>query len=301
MAAVRGSRKAAFGQWVGYRLYQLMAWIARVPPRRISVRAYRWGTRLAHAVATGARATVAANYAHVLGLPPGSPEVRAAVKEGFSRYGRYWFDTFRMLDEPDHRFIARIPIEGIGYLDAALAEGRGAILALPHAGNWDAAGHAIAIMGYRPLAVVESLEPPELLDLFIEHRAALGIRTLPIVKGKGIGDALRDELGANGVIALVSDRDLSGRGIEVSMFGAVRRMPAGPAALALSTGAALLPCSARQIKGGWRAWIEPPLTVDPSGSQRQDVAALTEALAARFELMIAADPTDWHMFQPAWP
>ena len=52
---------------------------------------------------------------------------------------------------------------------------------------------------------------------------------------------LRERLRDGGVVCLLADRDLTASGVEVSFFGETARMPAGPAALALATGAALLP------------------------------------------------------------
>ena len=44
-------------------------------------------------------------------------------------------------------------------------------------------------------------------------------------------------------MALLGDRDLSDSGVPVQFFGAKAKMPAGPAALAVDTGAALLTAS----------------------------------------------------------
>ncbi|HZP90321.1 MAG TPA: phosphatidylinositol mannoside acyltransferase, partial [Actinomycetota bacterium] len=104
----------------------------------------------------------------------------------------------------------------------------------------------------------------------------------------------------NWIVALVADRDLSGRGVPVEMFGAPRRLPAGPALLSLSTGAPLLVCPVYTTPTGWRIEIGERLTAPRTGSTREDVAALTRMMAREFERAIAARPVDWHMFQPAW-
>lgn len=84
------------------------------------------------------------------------------------------------------------------------------------------------------------------------------------------------------------------------MFGKRRRLPAGPAFLSLTTGAPLLVTPVYQTERGWRCVMTPPLVVEPTGDRRADVAALTARMAEEFERAIAAAPTDWHMFQPAW-
>jgi KDO2-lipid IV(A) lauroyltransferase len=99
----------------------------------------------------------------------------------------------------------------------------------------------------------------------------------------------------------VSDRDLTGRGVDVTMFGRTRKLPAGPALLSITTGAPIVPTAAYQTLEGWRCVFRPPHSVEPIGDRRKDVVALTEAIAAEFERMISAAPSDWHVFQPGWP
>ena len=72
-------------------------------------------------------------------------------------------------------------------------------------------------------------------------------------------------------------------------------MPAGPAKLAIETGAALLPSHCWFDGDGWRVHLQPGL--DCAGG---DVAAITQALADRFAENIAGRPEDWHMLQPQW-
>jgi len=77
-------------------------------------------------------------------------------------------------------------------------------------------------------------------------------------------------------------------------------VPAGPALLALGTGAPLCPAAVFTTPQGWHTLIRPPLQIERSGVMRQDVTALTLVLAREFERFIASAPVDWHMFQPAW-
>jgi KDO2-lipid IV(A) lauroyltransferase len=102
------------------------------------------------------------------------------------------------------------------------------------------------------------------------------------------------------MIALVADRDFTGRGVEVEMFGRKRTIPAGPALLSLTTGAPLIVTPTYTTPNGWRIEIREPLTIEPTGDKRADVRALTVLMARTFEEAIAAVPSDWHMFQPGW-
>jgi KDO2-lipid IV(A) lauroyltransferase len=246
------------------------------------------------------RAVVAANMAQVLGHQVDSPLVDRAVRECFRLYGRYWYETFALRTMPTEEVNRRFVIEGREHIDNAIAQGRGWIGALPHMGNWDAAGHWLAVNGYRMTAVAEELKPPEVFDLFLRHRRALGMGIVPLTGDRGAGQALVRLLSQNEVITLVADRDLTDRGVKVEMFGRPRVLPAGPAYLSLVTRSPLSVASVFTTHDGWRCVINPPLEVERSGDTRRDVVEMTKHIAAQFESFIASAPTDWHMFQPAW-
>jgi phosphatidylinositol dimannoside acyltransferase len=168
-------------------------------------------------------------------------------------------------------------------------------------GNWDVAGQFMAVNGYRLISVAEELKPRRLAELFLRHRRALGMEILVLEDSKTVGLQLSGLLARNCVVALVADRDLGSKGVDVEMFGAIRKLPPGPALLALSTGAALLSAAVWTEDDGWLCRIGPPLQIERTASLRDDVATLTRMLGAEFERAIAARPVDWHMFQPAWP
>ncbi|HEX9122861.1 MAG TPA: phosphatidylinositol mannoside acyltransferase [Actinomycetota bacterium] len=285
---------------LAYWTYRGGEWLAMVLPERLGRRVFEALGRVAHRTLPGVRATVARNQARVLGVEPESDVAASATREAFRLYARYWFDTFRIRVLPPDEVLRRTDMHGLEHIDRALEAGRGCIAVLPHMGNWDLAGHCIALRRYPIASVAEDLRPRRLFHLFLRHREELGMRIVPLLKNAHVGQQLASLLAANWLVALVADRDLSGRGIEVRMFGEPRMLPAGPALLSLSTGAPLLVCAVWTTDAGWGVRIGPPLQIEPTGVMRQDVAELTRRMGEGFERAIAAYPADWHMFQPAW-
>lgn len=290
------TRREALGYW-GYRSAE---WLAMSLPERAGRRVFETLGRVAYRRLAGVRATVAANQARVLGAEPTDARVAHATREAFELYARFWFDAFRIRTMPVPEFNERVVMIGAENIDRALEAGKGCVCALPHMGNWDAAGHWFGANGYRIAAVAEELRPPRLYDMFLRHREELGMRIVGLTREGHVGQQLKQLLSENWMVALVADRDLTGRGIEVEMFGATRRVPAGPALLSLSSGAPLVVCPVYTRDDGWEVRIEEPLEIERTGVMREDVAALSRLMAERFERAIAAKPTDWHMFQPAW-
>jgi KDO2-lipid IV(A) lauroyltransferase len=79
-------------------------------------------------------------------------------------------------------------------------------------------------------------------------------------------------------------------------------LPAGPATLALRTGAALLPVTVYfGRKREHHGVVRPPLDTERRGRLRDDIARITQALAHDFEDLIRAAPGQWHLLQPNWP
>ena len=281
-----------------YLLYGFMSWLGPILPTRSGRSAYESAGRVFFRLLSGARSTVAANQAQVLGRPVDDPLVRASTREAFALYGRYWFDTFHVLGWNDERVLESFRFDGLEHVEKGLADGKGVIIALPHTGNWDVGGRAMGLRVAPVVSVAEHLKPERLFELFLEHRRQLGMDIIDLASDH-VGRQLSQRLEQNRIVALVADRDLSGGGVEVEMFGRTRRMPAGPALLALSSGAPLLSGPTYTTGDGWIEVLT-PVSIEPTGKRKDDIIALTRALAAAFEQAIAAAPPDWHLFQPGW-
>jgi KDO2-lipid IV(A) lauroyltransferase len=245
------------------------------------------------------RRLVTRNLARVCGPELAGAARRRAVRATFQSYARYWLDTFRLRLDSPASLRARVDVEGLQHLDAALARG-GAVLAVPHLGSWDLGAAWLAAQGYPLVAVVERLEPPELGRWFAAAREARGIEV--ILRDGDVWEALERALREGKVVILVCDRDLRGRGVETDFFGERTTLPPGPAALSLRTGAPLLPAALYSPPHGChRGVIRPPLPAASSGDHEADVAVLTQRLAAEMEELIRHAPDQWHLMQPNWP
>jgi KDO2-lipid IV(A) lauroyltransferase len=279
--------------------YRALRAISRSLPEHTARALFTRAGRLAYRLAPGARAIVAENQAQVLGREPDDPLVLASTREAFALYGRFWVEAFHLVELTDEEILARVSCDTAYRLWQAHEEGKGAVLALPHIGNWDAAGRWMMALGLPLVSVAEELEPRRLYEFFVEHRRSIGIDIIGL-SDANVGRKLGAALGANRMVALVADRDFGGRGIEVEMFGRTRRLPAGPALLSLMSGAPLMVTPTYQTPTGWRIHISEPLSIERTGDRRSDVEALTIQMARAFEEAIAAAPADWHMFQPGW-
>ena len=226
-------------------------------------------------------------------------DVDAAVRAAFGSYARYWMESLRMPARTPDDIARHFSIEGLEHIEAACAAGTGALLALPHVGGWEVGGAWLVQQGFQMAVVVERVEPPELFEWFTGLRTRNGLEVIAL--GKGAGTEVLRALHANKVVALLADRDIGGGGVEVEFFGERTTLPAGPATLALRSGAPLLPTAVYFAGKGHHAVVRPPLPVVRGGRVRDDVTRLTQALAVELEALIRAAPDQWHLFQPNWP
>ena len=226
--------------------------------------------------------------------------LRRAVRRAYADYVRYYAESFAV-PHASARVIERgFRVTGYEHIEAGLARGRGVILALPHLGGWEWAGRWLVSRGLRLHVVVERLASRAAFDAFVRVREGWGATVIPL--DDDAGAAVQRALAANDVVALLCDRDVQGNGVAVRCFGEPTTVPAGPALLALRTGAALLPVGTYHGPGryGHHAWVRPALEPVRAGRLRDDVAALAQRLVHEVEGLVRRAPEQWHVFTPNW-
>lgn len=224
-------------------------------------------------------------------------QMDSLLEDAMASYMRYWCDTFRFPNWDKERINSTVTVTREELLVDGIKSGRGVIVALPHAGNWDHAGAYFCLKGIHLVTVAERLKPERLFNEFLRYRQAMGMEVLAL-DSRSIA-TLAQRLREGHLIALVADRDLSKSGIDVDFFGKPARMPAGPAVLALKTGAIFLTAFVNYRKNGIHITFD-EISIPESGSQEEKVSVLVQKSADNFEQGIRRHPQDWHMLQRIW-
>lgn len=243
------------------------------------------------------RRAMHANYCVVL---PGSPagEIRRVARQSLVNYCRYLVDFVRLprLSREDVRGL----VDGNGQfelLDAAMAGGKGAVIVCMHFGNWDVGAGAAAARGYAVTAVAETFGDARLDAMVVGSRERLGMR---VVKMEKAGPSLFRALKDNGLLALLVDQPRAGDGVKATFFGREIEVPAGPARIALRTGARVVP-AAFPRENPWRAGVitlcDFRVELPDSGDREADVRELTRRIVASHEAFIRERPEQWYMFR----
>ena len=283
-----------------FRTYRTLGRCIAALPEPMAIGLGNMAGDVLHRVRDDQREMVTANLRRVLGSAVDDPQVLDRwVRRSFRSYARYWVEGARLPSISSEEVEKRVVLDGIEHVRQGMAAGKGVIVALPHVGSWEYAAAYLCTQGITMTAVAERIEPPALFDYFVAQRAAMGITIVPLDKNSG--RALLSTLRDGGLVGLLCDRDIEENGIEVDFFGERTTMPAGPATLALRTGAML--CTGTIYSGpgrDHRAVIDPPIDTSRRGTLREDVLRLTQEIAHRMEEMIRRAPEQWHVFQPLW-
>lgn len=295
------SRTADRAKLHGYRL----GWRAvRLMPRGA---AYRLFEQLADQVhRRGGRSVqrMRANYATV------RPELDEAAldaltREGVRSYFRYWCDAFRLSTLSQQDIADSVRAVNDDRIRQAVDDGGGWVGFLGHLGNWDLVG-AWATHELAPVTTIaERLKPEELFDEFVRYREQLGMTILPLT-GAGSFRELVRTVKHGGLVPLLADRDLTDRGVPVRFCGHPARMAAGPAALALATGAPLQAVSVHYEPhpdrppgpASYRVVLTFSAVLQAApGPRAAQIADLTQQCADFLGAMVREHTADWHMMQ----
>ena len=221
------------------------------------------------------------------------------VRLAFRHAARYYLEVAQVPAWTPAFIAERMRIETPEVVERAFAGGPMIFIA-PHFGSVELPGLYLASRsgGRTPVAPMETLGDPAVQRYFVRTRGAMGIRIV------GVGEARRELLAAlraGDPVGLVADRDLTGGGIPTRLFGAPTRLPAGPALLAIQSGAPLYATAVRRTgPGRWIGRLE-QIAVPPDGALRTRVEAVLAAEARAFERAIAAAPEQWWaVFFPIW-
>jgi KDO2-lipid IV(A) lauroyltransferase len=224
-------------------------------------------------------------------------QLRNLAQAGMRSYLRYWCDTFRSPDWDTKRIQSTVTVNDPELLLEPVRSKRGVVVALPHAGNWDHAGSYFCSQGIPLVTVVERLKPEKLFLKFLEYRQAIGMEALPL--DTRVMGTLASRLREGKLVALVADRDLSRSGIDVKFFDGTARMPAGPALLAIRTGADLITAYVSYTTLGIHIDFR-KVQIASGNSESERVAKTVQLCADNFAAGISEHPQDWHMLQRIW-
>jgi KDO2-lipid IV(A) lauroyltransferase len=217
----------------------------------------------------------------------------------YAHFGQVLLDILWMQGRPRQEVLALVDVVGGEHVEAAMATGRGAILATGHIGSWELHGIAHGWTFGAIAVVARPLDNPALDRRLCAFRTAGG--NTVIYKQRAVAQVMRAMREGRAVAILLDQNVQAGDGIFVDFFGRPASTTTIAAALALKTGCALIPCHTEiGADGRYRAIYEPALQWSPSGDRSADLVMLTQELTRRIEAWVRDVPEQWLWIHRRW-
>ena len=192
-----------------------------------------------------------------------------------------------------------VSVEGAENLHAALAGGKGAIVFLPHFGNWELLSLVYGVLIPDRAKAIAFPIKNALLNAYIwRHREQMSLKL--ISRKRAIRETLR-ALKNNDAVGFFADQNAGPEGVFVDFLGKPASAARGPAVLALKTGAPLLfSLSIRQPDDRHHIYISTPTHPNPSDDFERDVEIYTTQLLKQLEAYIHKYPEQWLWLHNRW-
>lgn len=287
--------------WAEYIPFRIAVAILGVLPESAVRRLGMWAGDVAAVGMKRIRPLLTSHVRRALSSTADDHEISEAVDGMYRSYGRYWAETFWFRPRRRQAIVRSVERVNFETVLAAQEAGRGIVFVLPHIGNWEIAGLIAKDLGLDLMAIAEHLPNQKITDWFFDVRAKFGI-DIVLTSDPERRSKMISHLNRGGALALVADRDVTGRGISVDFFGEQTTLPAGPAALAERTDSELLAVAVFfKEDSGYTLEIGEAIVIPEAESRAERVRLGTQRVAQALEGMIRKDPSQWHLFQPNWP
>src|SRR5262245_31253566 len=231
-------------------------------------------------------------------FPGRPPAERAAIaREMFSHFGRLLMVLLKFSTMTPQQMLARVEFEGEERVSAAHALNRGALLFTGHFGFWEinALVHALRL---QPMAVMaRPLDNPLLNDLLERVRGRTGNS---VIYRKGALRRVLRALAANQAVALLIDQHIHSDAVLVDFFNRPAATTTALAALALRTGAPVIPVFALPLAGGRFRMVYEHAVGPPAGDDPDAIRQFTQRCTDVLEMYVRRYPGLWLWMHRRW-
>lgn len=270
--------------------------IAVVPARVIDSLAARLG-RGVYTVGGRRSRQLRANLAVVMNPSTSEHDINAAAQDVYASYGRYLVEYFTMIWPDIWRRHRLVDIDST-HLEAALDEGRGAIIISMHAANFEIAARELRRRCVLISSAGERMQPEWLgrIVAMIRKRAQISV-----YDERQAARPLLRALHRKEAVGLAVDRINIGDGVPVQLCGREALLPKGPALLAIMSGAPLVPAFTRRMPDGRvQGTFGRAIDLRDLDHSHTDLQRGVQRMADALTEMIRFGYRSWYALHPVW-
>ncbi|HUX07552.1 MAG TPA: lysophospholipid acyltransferase family protein [Acidobacteriota bacterium] len=281
-----------------------LVWFARallfLMPRRAAI----WcGRRLGdffYLVDRRHRSEVLQNLDTAFGEEKSKAEKKRISRKVYRHFGGIFFDFIRSPCISRRKMERITEVEGWENLEAAFEKGKGVLILTAHYGYWELMGIQQGYLG-RPMSVIaRRLDNPLLEKMIHRYRTRSGNRI--VYKQNAVREIFKT-LRHNGVAGVLIDQNINPKqGMFVDFFGVAASTTPILSAIALKSGAQIIPAFTKPLPGGrWRLIYEPALDLSVNGMDRSEAMRhITQTCTMVIENYIRRNPELWFWMHRRW-
>ena len=225
-------------------------------------------------------------------------ERRAIARRAFTHFGRLTLELLRFATLSPEQMLARVEIDGEERVKLAYSHGKGVLFITGHFGFWELQALVHALRFQPGTILARALDNPHLHGLLERIRGRTG--NTVVYRQETIRRVMRTLQAGHGVAVLIDQHIMSRDAIYVDFFDRPAATTSAVAALALRTGAPVVPVFALPLGGGrYRMVYEHP--VEPPRADAADaVREFTQRCTDVLEMYVRRHPELWLWMHRRW-
>lgn len=224
-------------------------------------------------------------------------EIRRICRSNFRLFAKSILEFLSSPYLTQEELHSRVELRGAEFLRRALEQGRGAIVLSAHFGNWEWMGARACADGLPLSVIARPHDDPATESLIGSIRRHNGMKVIPRQDARAALRALRN----NRILAILADQHAGPSGIPIQFFGRACSTFPGIAALALRSGAPVIPGFAiRRPDDSHLVTFYPPLELLSAPDSKESVRLNTELCSKVIEDQVRQHPDHWMWFHNRW-
>ncbi len=220
----------------------------------------------------------------------------------YQNLGKSFFELLNLPKFTETELQRLVKLEGEEHLEAALAKDKGVLCVTAHLGNWELlATYMARCLGHKANVIARRVNNEGVNNALLDLRSKCGVHTILREAGFASQRQILRALAKNELLGILMDQDTDVDGVFVDFFGQPAHTPKGPVALALATGATLLPVFiTRQPDDTHKLTVLPIYQLQLTGDKEADILKNTAELTHMIEKQIRKTPEQWVWMHQRW-
>ena len=282
-----------------YQIVMFIALICRLLPQKLAMLLATIIGKLLFQTLKKRRQIALKNLQIAFGNKLNETERQEICKASFINLSKTTIEFMRFTKLNPKNIWNDVNVEGVEHLNIALEKGKGAIVFLPHFGNWELLSLVYGtLIPNRAKAIAFPLKNTKLNDYIWRIRELMSLEIIP--RKNAIRATLR-ALKNNNAVGFFADQNAGEQGVFIDFFGRPASTARGPVTIALKTDAPILfSLDIRQPNDQHQVHISPPIYLEASDNFEHDVEKYTTILLKELENYIEQYPEQWLWLHNRW-